>query len=94
MRTWLLLLGGLIVWAVHFFGLYAAGEIGGHAPAARIAIGLLTLACLAADAGLVLIALRLPSGDGFARWRRSVAPLGAGLSIVAVCWQGATLLAV
>ena len=94
MRTWLLLLGGLIVWTAHLFGIYAAGEIWGHAPAARIAVAALTLAGLAANAGLILIVLRRPVGDGFTGWVRSIALMGAGLSIVAICWQGAALLAV
>ena len=94
MRTWLLLLGGLIVWTAHLFGIYAAGEIWGHASAARIALAALTLGGLAANAGLILIVLRQPAGDGFTGWVRSVALMGAGLSIVAICWQGAALLAV
>lgn len=94
MRTWLLLLGGLIVWTVHLFGIYAAGEIWGHAPAARIAVTALTIAGLAANAGLILIAARRPADAGFTGWVRSVALMGAGLSIVAICWQGAALLAV
>lgn len=94
MRTWLLLLGGLLVWAVHLFGIYAAGEIWGHAPPARIAVVALTIAGLAANAGLIAILWRCPDQDGFAGWVRSVALMASGLSIVAICWQGATLLAV
>ena len=94
MRTWLLLLGGLIVWTAHLFGIYAAGESWGQAPAARIAVAALTIGGLAANAGLALIVLRRPAGDGFTGWVRSVALMGAGLSVVAICWQGAALLAV
>lgn len=94
MRTWLLLLGGLIVWTVHLFGIYAAGEIWGHAPAARIAVIMLTVAGLAANAGLIAILWHRPSGDGLAGWVRSVALMGAGLSVVAICWQGAALIAI
>ncbi|HUD29159.1 MAG TPA: hypothetical protein VMQ93_09830 [Novosphingobium sp.] len=83
MRTWAILLGGLLVWTVHFFGLYAVAEI---APS-RIATVLLTLACLAADGWLLALALRLGRADAFAAWRRSVALGGVALSLVAVCWQ-------
>lgn len=93
MRTWLFLLGGLIVWTAHLFGIYAAGEIWGHAPAARIAVAALTAACLAANAGLALAVLRWPARDSFAAWVRSVALMAAGLSATAIVWQGASLLA-
>ena len=63
MRTWLLLLGGLIVWAVHFFGLYAAGEIGGETTAARLAVLALTLLCLAANGAIAWLVMRRPRGD-------------------------------
>lgn len=83
MKSWLILLGGLLVWSVHFFGLYAIAEI---APQAALVLAL-TLVCLAADIGLLLFIRRLPNGDAFAAWRRSVAAIGTGLSVLAVCWQ-------
>lgn len=89
MKTWLTLLGGLLVWTVHFFGLYAIGEI---APHAGLVIGF-TVFCLAADIWLLLFIRRLPGDDAFAAWRRSVASIGAGLSLLAVCWQGLPALA-
>lgn len=88
MRTWLLLLGGLIVWAVQFFALYIVASIFGSAPIARISTALITLACLAADAAILVAALRARLDNGFGQWVRSLAVTGAAFSIVAVLWQG------
>jgi len=82
-KSWLIVLGGLIVWAVHFFGVYALAEI---APD-RVLVLVLSAVCLLADAVLLRSGLRLPTPDGFARWRRSSAITGALLSMVAVAWQ-------
>ena len=34
MRTWAILLGGLLVWAGHFFALYGIGEFAGSSAGA------------------------------------------------------------
>lgn len=83
MRTWAILLGGLLVWTAHFFGLYAIAEI---APS-RVLTAVLTVMCLAADILLLSWARRLDSSDAFAIWRRSIGLGGIALSLVAVCWQ-------
>jgi hypothetical protein len=83
MRSWAILLGGPIVWAVHFFGLYGIAEF-----APNIALVLaLTVICVGAVLFLLQRAVRLPAEDPFTRWRRSVALGGFGLSFVAVIWQ-------
>jgi hypothetical protein len=84
MRSWLILLGGLIVWSVHFFGIYGIGEF---APSRGLVLALTAL-CIAADLGLLHRSRRLPADEPFLRWRRSVAIGGALLSLVAVGWQG------
>lgn len=83
MRSWRILLGGLIVWAFHFFGLYAIAEFAPN----RVLVGALTVACLAADLWLLLRTRSLRITDDFSAWRRSVALGGAALSVVAVSWQ-------
>ncbi|MYL99221.1 hypothetical protein GR702_15750 [Novosphingobium sp. FGD1] len=83
MKTWAILLGGLLVWAVHFFGLYAIAEF---APSRMLTV-ILTVPCLAAEALLLIYALRLDRDEAFTRWRRSVAVGGTGLGLVAVLWQ-------
>lgn len=89
MKTWLILLGGLIVWTIHFFGLYALAEI---APYPAL-VWALTAICAAADIVLLLHARGLATTEAFAAWRRSTAIGGAMLSLIAVCWQGLPALA-
>lgn len=89
MKSWFILLGGLAVWTVHFFGLYAIGEID---PRITWVIAL-TLVCLAANIWLLLYAAQTHADEHFARWRRSVAMGGAGLSLIAVVWQSLAVIA-
>lgn len=89
MRTWLILLGGMLVWTAHFFGLYAIAEI---APQ-RAPVLALTMLCLGVDLWLLRAISRLRRDDPFAAWRRSVASAGAGLSLLAVAWQALPALA-
>jgi hypothetical protein len=91
---WLFMLGGLIVWAVHFLGVYgiaSAGEVltRSDSPASLWTVGAFTAACLAADAALLAWALRRrTTGDTLDDFTRSLAALGAGVSAIAVLWQG------
>lgn len=88
MRTWTLLLSGLLVWAVHFFILYGIGEFAGSDPASRIAVAAMTAICLAACALLAWAIARAPQQDGFGQWRARLALAGLGLGAIAVIWQG------
>lgn len=94
MGRWAFMLGGLIVWTVHFGGVYGIASIADVAqdaavPPARWAVGALTAACVAADAVLAWVALRRPTGDdSLDRFATRTAATGAGLSAVAVVWQG------
>lgn len=99
MGRWLLLLGGLLVWLVHFLGVYGLASVGvvvGEAtgPAFLTAMGVLTLACAAANAAIGAVALRrlAAGGDELDRFIHGGGALGAGLSFVAVAWQGLPLL--
>lgn len=91
MRAWAILLGGLIVWTVHFFTLYAIASILLTTMLARWLVAGATAVCLACDALLLASALRSP-GDGpldhFERWLRMLGALVAAISLVAVLWQG------
>jgi NO-binding membrane sensor protein with MHYT domain len=91
MRVWALLLGGLVVWATHFFALYAIGSVLPEALAvARLATLLATGAAITADI-LLLRAVRRRSKAGedeLDRWIHGLAAAGAMLSLVAVLWQG------
>ncbi|MDO9367359.1 MAG: hypothetical protein Q7T68_02215 [Sphingopyxis sp.] len=87
MRSWTILLGGLLVWAAHFFALYGIGEFAGASAASRDAVLLISALALAADGLLFRRLLRLPHDDEFGRWRTGVASGGLGLSALAIVWQ-------
>ena len=91
MRTWAILLGGLIVWTVHFFALYIIASIFPGQGTARWLSALATLLCLAADIGLLLWIRR--AGDTLLNgWGASIGTVLAALSLVAVLWQGLPIL--
>lgn len=91
MRAWAFMLGGMIVWTVHFFSLYIVASIFLTSLTSRILTVAITLACLAA-AGLLLVraqrAIRRARADAFSRWEAYLAALTAALALVAVLWQG------
>lgn len=93
MRSWLLLLGGLIIWAVHFFLLYGIGEFAGAGRVPRAAILAATIIALASLALLLAKLGASPSVTGFEGWRRSLALSGASLGGLAVIWQTLVLIA-
>lgn len=90
------MMGGMLVWAVHFAGIYAIASVfdviaTADALGSRVATGALTLVCLAADAALFLVtALRRKGdvGDPVIRWMMAVGTLIAAVSFVSVAWQG------
>ena len=64
MVRWLFLLGGLIVWLVHFLGVYAIASIAdvvqtADAPGSLWAVVLFSRICAGADLALLALALRL-----------------------------------
>ena len=100
-RTFLYMLGGLIVWAVRFLAVYIFTALAcarGWAEAELAGIGLVPASIVLATllgvgACLVLIvharrriALR-PEGDDNARFVHAVAALVAGIAIVAMVWE-------
>lgn len=88
MRSWLRMLAGLIVWAVHFFLVYAIGEFAGSAPGWRIVVAALTLAAIALNLTLLARFVRGNGGDGFAQWRTAIAAGGLVIGGIAIAWQG------
>ena len=87
MRGWTFLLGGLIVWAAHFFALYGIASIFLTTTLARLLTLGMTLLCLAVDAIWFRDALRCVPADRAEGWMRSVALCGLGLSAIAILWQ-------
>jgi len=91
MRDWLLLLGGLLFWALHFFLLYGIAEFGGDA-SAPVAILVVTMLCLLAVALLAQTLLRRPVADAYAHWRTRSALALSLLSGIAIAWQALPVL--
>jgi len=97
MGRWASMLGGLLVWTVHFVGVYVLASIGDVAsraddPAWRLAIVAFSGLCLAAAAALLVRAfrdLRDPRAgtDATARLLPELSALGAGLALIAIAWQ-------
>lgn len=88
MRAWSILLGGLAVWAVHFFVLYGVGSVlPGRSEARWLVLGL-TLPALAVDA-MILRKTIWPKDrtDPLDRWILQLGATGASVSLVAVVWQ-------
>lgn len=87
MRSWAYLLGGLLVWTVHFFALYIIASVFLTTPLARALTLFVTLGCLVAGALLFLRVLRSDTPTPMDIWMRAVALCGIGLSAVGIVWQ-------
>ncbi len=88
MNAWVLLLGGLTVWAIHFFLLYSFASLFPGQEIARILTLAATAPALAVDALLLWAAAgRAFQTDELDRWVYDVSATGAALSFIAVIWQ-------
>jgi hypothetical protein len=87
MRPWLIMLGGLCVWAAHFVVIWTGASLFLTSPAARLVTGGATLAALAGIALLVRMGRPTPSQDQFTRWSANVALLSALAAAIAIVWQ-------
>lgn len=88
------MLGGLIVWAAHFLGVYAIASLGdvvavADAPAWRAAVAAFSLLCLIVCLGLLALALhwRRRADETTTRFGCEIAMGAAGLGVVGVVWQ-------
>lgn len=69
MKNWLILLGAMLTWTVHFFAGYIVSITIGGGGLGRILVLVISAACLAANAWLLLLALKAQrSPDDFDRW--------------------------
>lgn len=97
MRSWLLLLGGLLIWAADFFALYGVASIFPGMEVARYLSLAVTAIAAAAAAWLLLRMLarmRSPASDELADWIPKLAAAEAALALVAILYQGAPALLV
>jgi predicted phage tail protein len=89
-RQWLYLLGGLLVWSAHFFGVYIAASLFPGTALARWLTAGLTLAALGVALMLARAARRhwRTRQDEVGRWIDGLAGLGAALAAVSIIYQG------
>lgn len=85
--SWALFLGGLLIWALHFFALYAVASIFLTSDIARLLTVAVTLLCLVLNALLLRRIVAVPVDVELTRWMRSLALLGVALSVIAILWQ-------
>lgn len=97
MKRWLLLLGGLLIWAGHFLGVYlisSAADVWSATEASgpRL-IGLaFSIACLAAAMGVAAVIWRRGrSVSGAEAWEGRVGLAGALVAAISIIWQTAPL---
>ena len=86
MRNWTMLLGGLAVWAVHFFALYIVASVFLTTLVARVLTLMVSLACLGAN-GLLFRWVIGADPSGTDQWIRTMAPYAIALSTLAILWQ-------
>lgn len=93
MRHWLEMLGGLIVWAVHFLGVYVIASIGevvaqADDPLWRLAGFSFSVVCAVAATLLWARTMRRHAdGDEMDSLVRTVGGAGAALALVSIVWQ-------
>ncbi len=89
MRFWALLLGGLLVWATHFFLLYGVASVFPGSATAKLLTLLVTVPALAIDGWILWTAIAKPrhKQDALAGWVSELGAIGAALSLIAVAWQ-------
>ncbi len=90
MRFWRNLLGGLILWAAHFFAIYIIASLWPGTVHARALVVLATLIVLALAAWRTILVWRdmRTTGDELLGWSDGLALLGYALAGVAILYQG------
>lgn len=91
MRTWLLLLSGLIIWTLHFFGIYTAASLFPGTSLAKWLTGLLTLAALVLLAAVLFLLkgkLKDRESDSLSLWAHRLTLLSGALAGIAILYQG------
>ena len=88
MQTWVKTLGGLLIWAVHFFAAYGVASLFPGTQVARWLVLGLTLAGLGACLGLLMRVTRSLDEDDFTRWRSKLSAGGYLVGALAIAYQG------
>lgn len=94
MRSWLILLSGLLLWAAHFFLLYGIVEFAGDDRAPRLAVLAITALCLACGLLLARSLNRVSGQSRFGSWLIPGARIGLLLGQIGIVWQALPVLAI
>jgi hypothetical protein len=94
MRDWRIMLGALLVWALHFllvYGVASLADISNPSQAGlwRTAGAVFTAACLGL---LAIIAVRARSETRVSPLARRLGLAGCGLGLIAIVWQSLPML--
>ena len=84
MRAWASILGGLVIWAAHFFVIYTAAIIFVSSVTAHWIGGAMTLICVVAEIWLFVKLRRSRDLDG---WLQALGLASCAFSLVAITWQ-------
>ena len=90
MRAWIWMLGGLIVWTIHFFGVYtiaSASDVYASADDFAWRMGGLAFSAICLIASLVLLAIAIRRVQATSALADQLAALGAGTAAIAIVWQ-------
>ena len=90
MQQWRNLLGGLLLWAVHFFAVYIIGSVFPGTKTAAVLVLVTTVVILALTWALAIRAIRAGSktDDRLQRWISDLTLLGYTVAGVAIIYQG------
>ena len=94
MRRWLFLLGGLLIWAAHFLGVYVISSLGdvvatADAPVWRMAALGFSGLCIVAEAGFLLVVAgrgRIVTGE-LEPFITAVGVTGGLVGLIGIAWQ-------
>lgn len=92
MKSWAWMLSGLIVWTIHFVGVYAIASVADiaadpQAPVWRVTGWVFSAACALATAVMLALAiqrLRRPADEPF---RHEMALMSNLVGLIAIAWQ-------
>lgn len=87
MRGWTFMLGGMIVWTVHFFVLYGIASVFLTSTLSRVLTVVVSIGCEVANGWLIARAWRMRPIDEPDEWVRRLTLTGLALSALAVFWQ-------
>lgn len=90
MRAWIWMLGGLIVWTIHFFGVYtiaSAADVYATADNFAWRMGALAFSAACLISSLVLLAIAVRRVKATSTLADQLAALGAGTAAIAIVWQ-------